>query len=481
MVAGFYRSGRAVAIQYTGHSPAGWPVSPAQKNMNNTALVIKDARIVNENRIIEGDVRIAGGRIAAVSAEISAAATDRVVNAAGRYLLPGFIDDQVHFREPGLSHKGDIATESAAAVAGGITSFMDMPNVQPPTTNRAALEAKYRLAAGRARANFAFYLGATNDNIEEIRRLDPSEACGIKVFMGASTGNMLVDDPRTLERIFADARVLIATHCEDSPTIWRNEQIFRERYGDEVPMSAHPLIRSAEACYTSSSTAVDLARRHGARLHILHLTTARELELFESGPPGDKPITAEVCVHHLFFDDSRYGDLGTRIKCNPAIKTAADREGLLAGLVEDRIDVVATDHAPHTVAEKAQSYFQAPAGLPLVQHALLSLLEHYHDGRLSLELIVRKTSHAVAELFAIAERGFIREGYWADLVLVDLGGETTVAAETVLSKCGWSPFEGYRFRSSVDLTLVNGMVAYEDGVVTDVVAGQRLACHQTGR
>lgn len=444
-------------------------------------LLIKNAAIVNEGEILEGDVRIRGGRIDAVGPDLSARGPARVIDADGRHLFPGFIDDQVHFREPGLTHKGDIASESAAAVAGGITSFMDMPNVSPPTITREALAAKYRLADGRARANFAFYLGATNDNVDEISRLDPGEACGVKVFMGASTGNMLVDDPAALEQIFARAPVLIATHCEDSPMIRSNEAAFRKRYGDQVPMSAHPLIRSEEACYKSSSLAVDLASRHSARLHVLHLTTARELELFDAGPTGGKSVTTEVCVHHLFFDDSRYDELGSRIKCNPAIKTVADREGLLDGLLQGRIDVIATDHAPHTLEEKNRPYFEAPAGLPLVQHALLSLLEHYHDGRLPLELIVSKTSHAVAELFGIADRGFIREGYWADLVLVNLAGETQVSDDEVLYRCGWSPFRGYRFRSSIDLSVVNGQVAYEDGALTGAVAGRRLECGRGDR
>jgi dihydroorotase len=442
--------------------------------MDKASLLIKDAIVVNEGRIVEADVLIRSGRIEKIAPGLAAEPGEHILEANGCHLMPGFIDDQVHFREPGLTHKGDIASESAAAVAGGITSFMDMPNVKPATTNRRALAHKYASAAGRARANYAFYFGATNDNIEEIRRLDAGETCGVKVFMGASTGNMLVDDPQTLAQIFADAPVLIATHCEDSPMIRANEQAYREKYGDEIPIEAHPLIRSEESCYKSSSFAVELARQHDARLHVLHLTTARELELFESGPVTGKSITAEVCVHHLFFDESSYADLGARIKCNPAIKSAADREGLLTGLVDDRIDVIATDHAPHTLEEKSQSYFKSPAGLPLVQHAMLTLLEHFHDGRLSLELIVNKTSHSVAELFGINDRGYIREGYWADLVLVDTEQTTAVAAENVLAKCGWSPFEGYEFRSRIAATLVNGVVAYRDGELSDAILGQRL-------
>jgi dihydroorotase len=445
--------------------------------MNNASVLIKDARIVNEGRITESDVLVRGGRIDKIAADIAAAPDENVLEANGCYLMPGFIDDQVHFREPGLTHKGDIASESAAAVAGGITSFMDMPNVKPATTNRRALAHKYASAAGRARANYAFYLGATNDNIEEIRRLDVGEACGIKVFMGASTGNMLVDDPQALAQIFADAPTLIATHCEDSPMIRVNEEAYREKYGEDIPIQAHPLIRSEEACYKSSSYAVKLARQHEARLHVLHLTTARELELFDAGPVAGKSITAEVCVHHLFYDESRYEDLGARIKCNPAIKTSADRDGLLAGLVNDKIDVIATDHAPHTLEEKGASYFKSPAGLPLVQHALLTLLEHFHNGTLPLELIAKKTSHAVAELFGIKDRGYIREGYWADLVLVDAQRPTLVSADNVLAKCGWSPFEGYEFRSTIAATLVNGVMAYQDGALTDAILGQRMECH----
>jgi dihydroorotase len=370
-----------------------------------------------------------------------------------------------------------MATESSAAVAGGITSFMDMPNTVPNAISRTALADKYLLAAGRARANYAFYLGGANDNLEEIRALRPEQCCGVKVFMGASTGNMLVDDPQTLERIFADCPVLIATHCEDTPLIRENEQKFREQYGEDVPPSAHPLIRSEEACYRSSSLAVGLARRHGARLHVLHLTTARELGLFEPGPVAGKRITAEACVHHLWLDDSRYEDLGNLIKCNPAVKTAADRQALVQALKDDRIDVVGTDHAPHVLREKEQSYFRAPSGLPLAQHALPLMLEHYHDGALTLETIVRKTSHAVADLFGIRDRGYIREGYWADLVLVDLQHRTEVRGDDILYKVAWSPFEGMAFRSQVYATIVNGVVAWENGGLTGEVAGRRLECH----
>ncbi len=445
--------------------------------MTNQSLLIVNARIVNEDSITEGDVLVRDGRIERVGFGLTGTHADRVIDARGRHLLPGMIDDQVHFREPGLTHKGDIATESAAAVAGGITSFMDMPNTIPNATTRAALADKYLAAAGRARANFAFYLGGANDNIEEIRALRPEQACGVKVFMGASTGNMLVDDPVQLERIFTDCPLLIATHCEDTALIRANEAQARERYGEAVPPAAHPGIRSEESCWRSSSMAVDLARRHGARLHVLHLTTAREMALFEPGPVAGKRITAEVCVHHLLLDDSRYEDLGNLMKCNPAVKSAADRAALVAALREDRIDVVGTDHAPHGLREKEQSYLRAPAGLPLAQHALPMMLEHHHDGALTLETIVRKTSHAVADLFGIRERGYIREGYWADLVLVDLRRGTEVRGDELLYKVAWSPFEGTTFRSQVSCTLVNGVVAWEDGALTGEIPGRRLECH----
>jgi dihydroorotase len=444
--------------------------------MTDESLLITNALICNDGRVTPGDVLMRRGRIEKVAREIPAGRVDRIIDARGKYLLPGFIDDQVHFREPGLTHKGDLATESAAAVAGGITSFMDMPNTIPNVTSRAVLMDKYRIARGRSKANFSFYFGGANDNLDEIRALQPGDCCGVKIFMGASTGNMLVDDPKTLELIFAECPTLIATHCEDTPTIKANEERFRQQYGEDVPFSAHPLIRSEEACYKSTVLATSLARRHGTRLHVLHLTTARELELFEPGPLNGKQITAEVCVHMLHFDDRAYAAKGAFIKCNPAIKTAADRKALLAGLKDGRLAVIATDHAPHTLAEKGEKYFKAPSGLPLVQHALLMLLEHVHDGTLPLELIVEKTSHRVADLFAIRDRGYIREGYFADLVLIDHLKPTTVRREDVLSKCGWSPFEGDTFRSSIVTTIVNGVVAYENGRVTEAVAGQRLDC-----
>jgi dihydroorotase len=435
--------------------------------------LIKNARLVNDGRTVEGDLLIDGERIARVGGEIAAAGA-KVVDARGLFLMPGMIDDQVHFREPGLTHKADLATESRAAVAGGITSFMDMPNTQPQTVSLEALEAKFALAAGRAWGNYAFYLGATNDNIDQIRRLGANQTCGIKVFMGASTGNMLVDDPAVLDVLFRDAPTLLAAHCEDTPTIRANEATFRAKYGDAIPIRFHPEIRSAEACWKSSALAVELARRHDTRLHVLHLTTERELELFRAGPPDGKRITAEVCIHHLYFDDHDYEQHGALIKCNPAIKTRADRDALRDGLREGRLDVIGTDHAPHTLEEKAGDYFSAPAGLPLVQHALPMLLELVHDGHLPLELAVEKFAHAPARLFGVAERGYLREGHFADLVLVDLDSVNQVRREDVLYKCGWAPIEGQRLRSRVIATIVNGRKVYEEGRFFGEPAGRRL-------
>ncbi len=433
-------------------------------------LRIANARMVNEGAVTEGDLLIANGRIEAVGA---ASGLDcETYEANGAYLLPGMIDDQVHFREPGLTHKGDIASESRAALAGGITSYMEMPNCNPLTISQAALNAKRERAAQCSHANYAFYLGATNDNLEAIKSVDPATACGVKVFMGASTGNMLVDDPAALEGIFANAPVLIATHCEDTPTIQANEAAARRRYGEDVPIHEHPRIRSAEACHRSSSLAVALAKRHGAKLHVLHLTTARELELFSAAPLAEKRITAEACVHHLFFDDGWYGRKGTDIKCNPAIKTPADRAGLLAAVKDGRIDVIATDHAPHTRAEKDLPYLQAPAGLPLVQHALLSLFEHFQAGVLDLATLAQKTAHAPAMLFGVRERGFLREGYHADLVLVAPGKSDGGA--NLFAKCGWSPFAGIEFSHQIQATWVNGILRFQTGKLLPGPLGRPL-------
>ena len=422
----------------------------------------------------DADVLIDGDRIARIDSGLSLPPGADRIDAAGKFLLPGMIDDQVHFREPGLTHKGDLASESAAAAAGGITSFMDMPNVNPQTTTRSALADKYGIAEGRCTANYGFYFGATNGNLEEVKALEVGEACGIKAFMGASTGDMLVDDPRVLEKMFEHAPIMMVTHCEHSPTIWDNEAKARAKYGEEVPFSEHPAIRSAEACLASSTLATDLAKRYDALLHVLHLTTAVEMALFSKAHRSEKRITAEVCVHHLWFDESRYEQLGSRIKCNPAIKSARDREALITALNEGRIDIIATDHAPHTASEKAASYFKAPAGLPLVQHALLTLFDLVADGQISIELLVDRVSHAPADLFGVSERGYVREGWFADLVLVDTATPYRVNEENLLSKCQWSPFEGHEFSASIDTTIVNGAVVYRDGELTGNVAGQRL-------
>jgi len=437
-------------------------------------LLITNARLINEGEIRDADVLIAGDRIEKIASSITAAENVALIDARGCYLIPGMIDDQVHFREPGLTAKGDLATESAAAAAGGITSFMDMPNVNPLTTTGEALADKYRLAENRCTSNYGFYLGGTNTNIEEIKKLSVGEACGIKLFMGASTGDMLVDDPDTLELVFEHAPVMVATHCEDSPMIWENEARAKEKYGDDVPLSEHPNIRSAEACLASSAMAIDLASRHDALLHVLHLTTAIEMPQFSAAHRSEKRITAEVCVHHLWFDESNYDEFGTRIKCNPAIKKAADRQALIAALNEGRIDIIATDHAPHTASEKDNLYFKALAGLPLVQHALLSLFDLAAAKQISLELLVDRTSHAPADIFGVQDRGYVREGWFADLVIVDPNAPFKVDRSNVLYKCGWSPFEGHEFGSTIDTTIVNGQIVYRDGRLSDTMAGQRL-------
>jgi len=447
-----------------------------QQNRNGplSKLLLSNARLINEGEIREVDVLVDADRIARIDASLPAPADATVIDVAGKYLMPGMIDDQVHFREPGMPHKGDLATESAAAAAGGITSFMDMPNVNPQTTSRAVLRDKYELATNRCSANYGFYLGATNSNIEEIKSLQVGEAAGIKAFMGASTGDMLVDDPEALEKLFRYAPTIVLTHCEDSPMIWANEAAARERFGDDVPFSEHPSIRSADACLKSSQLATGLARKHDALLHVLHLTTAVEMDLFNSAHRNDKRITAEVCVHHLWFDESRYGELGARIKCNPAIKRAEDREALIAAVNDGRIDVIATDHAPHTSAEKGGKYFDAPAGLPLVQHAVLTLFDLVAAGKISAELVVDKACHAPADLFGVTGRGYVREGYFADLVIVDPEKPYAVTRDNLLSKCQWSPFEGHEFSATIATTIVNGVVAFSDGKLTGRVAGKKL-------
>jgi dihydroorotase len=439
-----------------------------------TDWLITNAEIINEGRRFHGDLRIRDGRIERIDRELAAQPNERVFDAAGLWLLPGMIDDQVHFREPGLEHKANIESESRACAAGGITSFMEMPNTKPPAVNRGALEDKYERGRHSSRVNYAFYLGATNDNLEDIRKLDPRAAPGIKVFMGASTGNMLVDNPATLDAIFREAPTPIITHCEDTPIITANEERARAIWGDDIPAEQHPLIRSREACLKSTELAIALARRHGTRLHVLHISTADELALFTPGPIDGKRITAETCVHFLHFSDADYARLGHRIKCNPAIKTAADRAAITRALAEGRIDVLATDHAPHLADEKAQPYTRAPSGLPLVQYALQTALERVFDGELTLERVVEATTHAPATLFNVHQRGYLREGYHADLVLIDPTRPHTVQQAEILSKCAWSPFEGYTFRSSIAATFINGHRVWHDGQLDDSVRGQRL-------
>ncbi|MES0872487.1 dihydroorotase [Sinimarinibacterium thermocellulolyticum] len=437
-------------------------------------VLIVNAHIINEEHETAADVLVRDGRIARIAPQISAPAGVPVFDAKGQWLLPGVIDDQVHFREPGLTHKGDLYTESRAAVVGGTTSFFDMPNNKPAITTRALLAEKYAMAQGRCFGNYAFYFGAANDNLEEVAALERDEACAIKVFMGASTGNMLVDDPKTLEGIFARAPLLVVTHCEDTPTILANEAKAREKYGEDVPAAEHPRIRSEAACYKSTELATSLAKKYNADLHVLHLTTAKELALFTAGPMKNKKITVEACVHHLYMDERDYERLGHLIKCNPAIKTPQDRQALVRAVMQDRIDIIATDHAPHTAEEKANRYFKAPSGLPLVQHSLLMLIHLVKLGEMNLRTVVRKTSHAVADRFGIPDRGYIREGYWADLVIVDPNASTTVRKSDVLYRCGWSPVEGCTFPAAIRATFVNGELAAENGRVVGGPKGRRI-------
>ncbi len=440
--------------------------------------LIKNARIINEGRIFNGAVLIDGEFISRVFTgndippELVTGAA--VIDAAGQYLIPGAIDDQVHFREPGLTHKGEIATESRAAVAGGVTSYMEMPNTNPQAVTQEVLEAKYERAAEVSAANYSFYMGATNDNLDEVLKTDGSKVCGIKIFMGSSTGNMLVDNEEVLSEIFRSTKLLVATHCEDESTIVRNTAIYREKYGNFVPISAHPKIRSAEACFKSSAKAVELATKFGTRLHVLHLSTAEEMKLFSSGKVADKHITAEVCVHHLWFDEHDYISKGNFIKWNPAIKSAEDKAALWEALRTDKIDVVATDHAPHTLQEKDHSYFKAPSGGPMVQHSLTAMLEMSRKGMISIERVIEKMCHAPADLFRIDRRGYIREGYYADLVLVDPAQSWVVSPENILYKCGWSPFDGMEFSHRVMATFVNGNLVYAHGEVVSEIQGKRL-------
>jgi len=438
------------------------------------SIVIKAATIVNENTQFTADMLIKDGLIDRIDKQIGSKA-GKEINAEGLYLFPGCIDDQVHFREPGLTHKADIYTESRAAVAGGITSFMEMPNTVPNTLTQELLADKYDIASKRSLANYSFYMGASNDNIDEVLRTDTANVCGVKVFMGSSTGNMLVDDPTTLENIFSKSPMLVATHCEDEATIRANMEHYRQLYGENITVAMHPKIRSEEACYLSSSLAVELAKKHGTRLHILHISTEKETWLFDNSIPlKDKKITAEACIHHLWFTDKDYETKGNFIKWNPAVKTEKDRDGILKAVLDGRIDVIATDHAPHTFEEKSQSYLKAPSGGPLVQHTLPALLQLYHEGKMTLEQIVQKMAHNVADCFQVEQRGYIREGYWADLVLVNLNDPWTVAKENILYKCKWSPFEGTTFQSKVVSTIVSGNVVWGNDNLVEGVAGKRL-------
>lgn len=438
------------------------------------SILIQNALIINEGKRVEGDIWIQEGRIHKIGKNL-APVVDHKIEAQGKWCIPGVIDDQVHFREPGLTHKADLTTESRAAVAGGITTYMEMPNTKPPTLTQELLEQKYQRAAAVSAANFSFFMGASNDNLEEVLKTDPKKVCGVKVFMGSSTGNMLVDDQNTLEGIFGEVPMLIAVHCEKEEIVRANLAAFKKDYGDDIPVELHPAIRSEEACYASSSQAVALAMAHGSRLHILHISTEKELELFSNSQPLEKKrITAEACVHHLWFSDKDYSDLGKRIKWNPAVKQASDRAALWKAVRENKIDVIATDHAPHTVEEKGRPYTQAPSGGPLVQHGLPALLELTKKGVFSVEQVVEKMCHAPAICFQIAERGFIREGYYADLCIIDPQSSWKVHTDNILYKCGWSPFEGQRFSHRVDTTLVNGKMAYHDGEIDPSVKGKRI-------
>lgn len=440
-----------------------------------SSIVLRGGVIINEGSRIEADLLIKNGRIEKIGKSISVEGNVEEVHLNGKLILPGCIDDQVHFREPGLTHKGNIATESRAAVAGGITSFMEMPNTTPNALTQELLEDKYEIAARSSIANYSFFMGASNENIEEVLKTNEKNVCGIKVFMGSSTGNMLVDSEVTLNNLFSKVPMLIATHCEDEATIRRNIENAKAIYGENVPMSQHSYIRSEEACYLSSSMAVRLAKQHRTRLHILHISTAKELELFDNTIPLEqKKITAEACIHHLWFSEEQYLDKGTFIKWNPAIKKASDRDAIFQGVLDNKIDIIATDHAPHTIEEKENSYFKAPSGGPLVQHALLAMLEKVEEGKITIERVVEKMAHAPAMLFQVTDRGYLREGYFADLVIVDPNLNYKVTKENIFYKCGWSPFEGVEFSNSIDSTYVNGKRVYDRGSIIEVGNGSRL-------
>ncbi|WP_297804152.1 dihydroorotase [uncultured Polaribacter sp.] len=439
------------------------------------STLIKNARIVNENNIFLSDVLIENEIIREISTEIKVPENVEIIDAEGKFLIPGFIDDQVHFREPGLTHKANIATESRAAVAGGITTFIEMPNTVPQATTQDLLEDKFKIAANDSYANYSFMFGGTNDNLDELLKTDPKKVAGIKLFLGSSTGNMLVDNEAVLEKIFSSTKMIISVHCEDEATIRKNTQEFVDKYGDDIPVKYHPIIRSEKACYLSSSKAIELAKKTGARLHIFHVSTAKETELFRNDIPlEEKQITAEVCIHHLWFSDKDYAEKGTHIKWNPAVKTEKDRLGLWEALLDDRIDVLATDHAPHTLEEKNNVYTKAPSGGPLVQHAVTAILEKVKEGVISIEKAVEKMSHNPAKLFQIEKRGFIKEGYFADLVLIDTNKPQIVSKNNILYKCGWSPFEGTTFSSSITHTFVNGNLIYNEGVFNEKIKGKRI-------
>tara|TARA_A100001015_G_C15014006_1_gene724610 strand:+ start:614 stop:1951 length:1338 start_codon:yes stop_codon:yes gene_type:complete len=436
--------------------------------------LLKNAQVINEGALVTADVMIQGDRIVKVAKIIDDDEAE-VIDLTGKFLMPGVIDDQVHFREPGLTHKGRIYTEAKAAVAGGITSFMEMPNTKPQALTQVLLEEKYLIGSKDSLANYSFFMGASNENLEEVLKTDPKQVAGVKIFMGSSTGNMLVDNKQVLNDIFSKCDMLIAVHCEDEETVRKNSAQMKAEYGEDLPIRFHPIIRSEEACYKSSSMAVELAKKHNTRLHILHISTDKETNLFRNDIPlSQKRITAEACIHHLWFDESSYDEKGTRIKWNPAVKSAKDKEGVWKALLEDRIDIIATDHAPHTIDEKNNTYFKAPSGGPLVQHALVAMLEFYHQGKVSLEWIVEKMCHAPATCFQVKERGFIREGYYADLVVVDLDKPWVVEKNNILYHCGWSPFEGETFKSSVVKTFVNGNLVYDRGAFDENHRGMRL-------
>ncbi len=440
-----------------------------------SAYLIKNAKIVNENNSFLGDVLIENEIIKEIGTDISVSESVKVIDATGKYLIPGFIDDQVHFREPGLTHKANIETESRAAAAGGITTFIEQPNTVPNATTQELLEDKFTIASKTSYVNYSFMFGGTNNNLEELLKTDPKKVAGIKLFLGSSTGNMLVDDVEVLEKIFSSTDMIISLHCEDEATIRKNTAIYKEKFGDDIPIKYHPEIRSEEACYISSSKAVELAKKTGARIHIFHLSTEKETHLFRNDIPlEEKKITAEVCVHHLWFNDKDYEEKGTFIKWNPAVKTEADRQGLWKALLDDRIDVLATDHAPHTLEEKSNTYLNAPSGGPLVQHAVLAILEKVKEGVIPIEKAVEKMSHNPAKLFQIEKRGFVKEGYFADLVLIDDNKPQTVSKDNVLYKCGWSPFEGTTFSSTITHTFVNGNLIYNQGTFNDKIKGKRL-------